>query len=869
MLKVNKESKIIYILISCLFLVFLIVPIMILGINSFLTSGNLSIENYINVLTNPKFFSSLKNSFIVSTCSAIVSMLIAFMLSYTLHFTRTNHWIKKGISSISVLPMFLPSITYGFAIMYAFGKQGILTKILGNQLFNIYGFHGLVLGYTLYTLPVSFLLLDNTMKYIDKKFIIVSDIMGDPSIKKFSKTILAPLFVTLISGFIQVFFLSFTDFGIPASLGGEYTVIASLLYNEMLGTVSNIGNGAVISIIMLLPSIISVLVLKYIAKYNVRYDKTSDIVLPTGKVRDVSFSTLSIIISVIILFIFATIFIVPFTKNWPYDLQFTTKYFVETIKSANLLNVYRNSLIVAIMTAILGTLLSYFSAILVTRSELSNRFKMVLDSFSGVSNTIPGMVLGISFLLTFSNTFLQYTFIILIVSNVIHFFSTPYTLAKEALNKIDSKFETTAELMGDTWIKSIFKIVIPNSQKTLLNIFSYYFTNSMVTISAVIFLVGAYTSVITTKIKELQHFGQFNQIFILSLLILVTNLFIKAVVLGTSVAIEKSNHRVKNILYAVSSLALLGLVFSTSMVQGTSSKVVIYSNADEEAIEVMQQTLDENGYKDEYIIQSYGTSELGGKIKTEGKNIEAGIVTLSSYYIEDAQNTYNMFLPFNITNKPIQEVGNYTYPIIGLEGALIVNTNLLDEKGLSKPTSIKELGDEKYRGLVSIPDIRGSSTGWLLIQALISEYGKNQAKEILSNIIKNVGPHLEESGSGPLKKVRTGEVAVAFGLKHQAIKDKNSGLPIDFVDPVEGNFVLQESLAIVNHGKKDTVEKMAQLLLDKGRKDIFSIYPTPLYTNEVSNGTKSKNIKMYDKKLTIALLEKHKKFFEESEKLSK
>ena len=51
---------------------------------------------------------------------------------------------------------------------------------------------------------------------------------------------------------------------------------------------------------------------------------------------------------------------------------------------------------------------------------------------------------------------------------------------------------------------------------------------------------------------------------------------------------------------------------------------------------------------------------------------------------------------------------------------------------------------------------------------------------------KNAGPHLESSGSAPIKKVRAGEVAIAFGLRHQAIKDKNDGLPIkDYIDPIK------------------------------------------------------------------------------------
>ncbi len=42
------------------------------------------------------------------------------------------------------------------------------------------------------------------------------------------------------------------------------------------------------------------------------------------------------------------------------------------------------------------------------------------------------------------------------------------------------------------------------------------------------------------------------------------------------------------------------------------------------------------GYKGEYMFQTFGTSELGGKLLAEGKNIEADLVTMSSFYLESA-----------------------------------------------------------------------------------------------------------------------------------------------------------------------------------------------------------------------------------------
>ena len=103
---------------------------------------------------------------------------MAFVLAYTIHYTNVPGGLKKFIRLAAVVPMLLPTITYGFAIIYSFGRQGFITGMIGHQMFEIYGFCGLLLGYVIYTLPISFMLILNTMSFIDKKFMIVSRIMG-------------------------------------------------------------------------------------------------------------------------------------------------------------------------------------------------------------------------------------------------------------------------------------------------------------------------------------------------------------------------------------------------------------------------------------------------------------------------------------------------------------------------------------------------------------------------------------------------------------------------------------------------------------------------------------------------------------------
>lgn len=318
---------------------------------------------------------------------------------------------------------------------------------------------------------------------------------------------------------------------------------------------------------------------------------------------------------------------------------------------------------------------------------------------------------------------------------------------------------------------------------------------------------------------------------------------------------------------------MVGILTGTMMLStltGCASKkaesVVIYSNADDEVIVCMEEVLKENGYEGKYIIQGFGTSELGGKLLAEGSNVEADLITMSSYYIDSAQEKNNMFkkLDFEVNTTP--QFPDYQAPITAQEGAIFYNTEVLQANNLPVPTSIKDFADPVYKGMISVSDINSSSTAWLFMQAFISAYGTGEeAQELLTAIYENAGDHIESSGSGPIKKVRAGEVAIGFGLRHQAVADKKEGLPIEYVDQSEGNFSLNESLAVIDKGDKSNplAMEIAKCLVETVRPGIMEYYPNAIYEGEVADSANaSKNPKIFEESLTVDLLEEHIAFSE-------
>lgn len=317
-------------------------------------------------------------------------------------------------------------------------------------------------------------------------------------------------------------------------------------------------------------------------------------------------------------------------------------------------------------------------------------------------------------------------------------------------------------------------------------------------------------------------------------------------------------------------ITVIILYFSFFGLGSSTDKVVISTNADEEAITVMEKALDRNGFKGEYIVQPQSTAELGGKMMAEGKNIEADIITQATYYLESAQRENNMFTDVEGTNKKTTDTyPDYITPLLGNMGSLFVNTEVIKEKGLETPESIHSLTNTQYKNQVAMPNVIDSSTGWLVIQSILNEYGNKEGQKILTQLLNNVGPYLESSGSGPLKKVESGEAAIGVGLRSQAIDAEKKGKPIRYIDPTEGNFSLVEGAAVVNKGgeKQQKAEKMIRVIQKYGRKDLLEQYPVPLYKGEkVEKQQQPTYPKKWNGRLTIDLLGEHQEIFQEAKK---
>ena len=154
----------------------------------------------------------------------------------------------------------------------------------------------------------------------------------------------------------------------------------------------------------------------------------------------------------------------------------------------------------------------------------------MLHLISITSLAIPGLVLGLSYVMFFKGTIIYGTFAILFLVNSMHFFSSPYLMAYNTFGKINENLEDVGATMGISRWKVIKDVLLPQSTGTILEMMSYFFVNCMMTISAVSFLANVSNKPVALMITQFEGQMQLECAAFVSLIILVVNVAMKYVV---------------------------------------------------------------------------------------------------------------------------------------------------------------------------------------------------------------------------------------------------------------------------------------------------------------------------------------------------
>jgi len=467
------------------------------------------LANYARWFATPALVASLWNSVWVSLLATAIVIPLAFAYAYAI--TRTSMPAKPAFVAVALLPLFTPSLLPAISLIYVFGNQGFLKSWLFGH--TVYGPIGIVLAQVFYCFPHAFLIVATALGLADQRLYDAAQALGTSRWRTFLAVTLPGAKYGLTSAAFVVFTLVVTDFGIPKVIGGQFAVLATDAYKQVVGQ-QNFPMGAVVGFILLVPAVLAFAVDRLTHRRQVALLSARAVPLVPARQPTLDAAALAfcaafglLLVGVIAVAVWAS-----FVTYWPYNLSLSLKHYrFEEFDAAGWAPWF-NSVAMASLAAAIGTAVVFAGAYFVEKGRGFGPVRGLIQLLAMLPMAVPGLVLGLAYVFFFNAPWnplgvFYATLLLLAVNSVAHFYTVAHVTAVTALKQIDPEFESVSQSLRVPWWTMLRRVTLPICLPAVLDIFVYLFVNALTTVSAVIFLYGAHTKLAAISIVHMDEAG--------------------------------------------------------------------------------------------------------------------------------------------------------------------------------------------------------------------------------------------------------------------------------------------------------------------------------------------------------------------------
>ena len=298
-------------------------------------------------------------------------------------------------------------------------------------------------------------------------------------------------------------------------------------------------------------------------------------------------------------------------------------------------------------------------------------------------------------------------------------------------------------------------------------------------------------------------------------------------------------------------LVLIASLLVFDVIQSEQGSIIIYSSMEQYRTEELQKQLDEKFPNKNIIVMYVSTAKAAAKIKVEKEKTDADIIVgLETSYLEKVKDSLQELKGMKEQDYlPDLSLSHNDYKYITWErqaGTFIINETVLEKYNLPMPKSYEELLKPCYKNLIAIPDPKTSGTGYFFYKSLVNTMGDKKALEYFDKLQKNI-KSFTESGSGPVKLLIQGEIAIGLGLTFQAMDEINKGSPFEIVYPEEGSPFSLTGTAIIKGKDNEDVKEVFDYIAND-----FFVYDKENFSPEQVLVHQKNNIKGYPENIHYA-----------------
>ena len=478
-----------------------------------------TLPSLVRVFADEHWFEALWHSVAMAALVGVTAT--ALGLAYAYAIVRVRAWGCRWLHAIALLPILAPPFVISISYILLFGRNGLITRQLLQIPLDIYGWKGLWLVETLTFFPLAYLTLASVLRSIPGHLEQAASNLGASNSRVFWDVTVPLLRPGLAAAMLLVGISVLADFGNPVIIAGNYSVLPTLAYLKITGWF-DLDAASVLASLLLAPTIV-LFVLQRVwlgrRSYVTVSGKASHQAHPPSPAwmangaRVVSYGAAGAIACVYGVLAYGSV-----SRAWGYDYAFTIRNFTQLGRRIpSLANTIEFSFLGALLSVLLAAAMGY----LVTRRKIPA--PGWFDFFTTVPAAIPGLFLGLGYVVAFNQGPIRLTgtSLIIILALALWNLPTAYRYAMASLAQLSDQLEHAAANLGARPLRALSSVTVPLLRGALLAGGTVTFLRNVTCLSVIVFLVTPRTPMATTDVLALVEGGEWGQAASLSVVLIV------------------------------------------------------------------------------------------------------------------------------------------------------------------------------------------------------------------------------------------------------------------------------------------------------------------------------------------------------------
>jgi iron(III) transport system permease protein len=460
------------------------------------------LAGYATVLSeNGSWPGAIRNSVVVTLLSTTTAVALGFLYAYAMVYSDMP-W-KPFFRVLAFLPLLSPPFVVAFAYILLFGPRGLITFGLLGISPNVLGLYGLWGVQTIAFFPYAYQLIADVLSRSEARLEQAAHNLGAGQWRVFWTITLPLARPGLLAATLLVAIYVLEDFGNPALIAGQYTVLPTLAYGLISGFGDFAGAAVVSTILLAMATLLYVLRLRLQGgrSYVTVAGRGSSVPRPPLP-RSVTLACFAacLILAGLILLVYGVLVVSALVRGFPFNMTPTLVHFEYV--GAHLTSL-RNSFVYSSVAAVCCALVAVLLAYVVQRRSWPGR--SVVDFVALTPAAVPGIFFGIGYALTFNQPWLGWLDrgALIVISMIFWNIPVGYQAAAAGLAQIDRSIDEAAAILGADSLRSFRDILFPMLRGPFVTGLTTAFVRAITTLSVLIFLFTPPTTVATITIFQL------------------------------------------------------------------------------------------------------------------------------------------------------------------------------------------------------------------------------------------------------------------------------------------------------------------------------------------------------------------------------